>query len=277
MKDILKESKEFQLLFEKSSNLLAGRYSSKLRGEGTEFVDLNEYTLGDDVRKIDWKVTAKENKPFIKHFLEEKDASHYILFDISASMRNKLDFAKVLAVSLLISSSKFKDGFSICFFNSDEFKIFPLSKNKNDMMRYVYEISQVDVSSKGALESALIRFLSLVNKKSIVSIISDEIELSDRDISILRSVKFKHKLNYFHLYSSKEKDLHVGLNSFKDSESGESKVYDLSRSEVEEYKKEFDLQIKEVASKLSDIGVRPLELDCDLDLVGQISKSGGVI
>ena len=146
MNDILKESKEFRILFEKSLNLLSGRYSSKIKGDGLEFVDLKEYVPGDDIRKIDWKVTARENKPFIKEFLEEKDSHHFVLLDISASMKNKFFPAKVLATSLLLSSNKTRDSFSIGFFNSEEIKFFPLSKNKNQLMRYIYEISKIKTS-----------------------------------------------------------------------------------------------------------------------------------
>lgn len=277
MENILKESKEFRILFEKSLNLLAGRYSSKIKGDGIEFVDLKEYQAGDDIRKIDWKVTARENKPFIKEFFEEKDASHYVLLDISASMKNKLFPAKVLATSLLLSSNKSRDSFSIGFFNKDEVKLFPQSKSKNQLMRYVYEISQIKTQSIGDIKQLLLRILNSVSKKSIISIITDELELNQEVKSLIGAIKQKHKLNYFQIYSSKEKNLEIGLNSFEDIETGFSGIYDLDEDELKEYKEEFDKQINLVESDLLKIGVRPFVIDSDLDLSMQIRKRAEVI
>ncbi|MCA9459956.1 MAG: DUF58 domain-containing protein [Nanoarchaeota archaeon] len=277
MENILKESKEFRILFKKSLNLLTGRYSSKIKGDGIEFVDLKEYQAGDDIRKIDWKVTARENKPFIKEFLEEKDASHFVLLDISASMKNKLFPAKVLATSLLLSSNKARDSFSIGFFNSDEIILFPQSKSKNQLMRYVYEISQIKTQGKGDMKQLLLRVLNSISKKSIISIITDELELDSEVKSLITAVKQKHKLNYFQVYSSKEKNLEVGLNSFEDIETGVSGIYDLDENELKEYKEEFDRQINLVESDLLKIGVRPFVIDSDLDLNMQIRKRAEVI
>ena len=276
MESILKESKEFKILFEKSLNLLAGRYSSKIKGDGIEFVDLNEYKPGDDIRKIDWKVTAKENKPFVKEFLAEKDASHYVLLDVSASMENKIFSAKVLASSLLLSSNVSRDNFSISFFN-DEVKFFPLSKSKTQLMRYVYEISDVNIAGQGNIKNVLLRFLNLVNKKSIVSIISDELEFDDETKSLISAIRRKHKLNYFHLFSSNERNLESGLNSFEDVETGFSGIYDLDEEELEAYKKEFDNQINLIESDLLKLGVRPFVIDSDYDLSVQIKKRSEVI
>jgi len=277
MENILKESKEFRILFEKSLNLLSGRYSSKIKGDGIEFVDLKEYQPGDDIRKIDWKVTARENKPFIKEFLEEKDASHYVLLDISASMKNKLFKAKILATSLLLSSNKARDSFGIGFFNKDKIKLFPQSKSKNQLMRYIYEISETKTQGKGDLKQLLLRILNSVSKKSIISIITDELELSTEVKSLISAIKQKHKLNYFQVYSSKERNLEIGLNSFEDIETGTSGIYDLDENELREYREEFDKQINLVESNLLKIGVRPFLIDSDLDLNMQIRKKGEVI
>lgn len=277
MENILKESKEFRILFEKSLNLLAGRYSSKIKGDGIEFVDLKEYQVGDDIRKIDWKVTARENKPFIKEFLEEKDAFHYILLDISASMENKLFPAKVLATSLLLSSNRLRDSFSIGFFNLNEVKIFSQSKSKNQLMRYIYEISKIKTEGKGDIKKLLLRLLNTISKKSIISIITDELELNEEVKSLILALKQKHKLNYFHIYSSKEKEIDIGLNSFEDIETELAGIYDLDENEVKEYRKEFDKQIKLVESDLLRLGVRPFLIDSDSDLNIQIRKRARVI
>ncbi len=277
MENILKETKEFRILFQKSANLLGGRYSSKIKGDGIEFVDLKEYQAGDDIRKIDWKVTARENKPFIKEFLEEKDASHYVLIDISASMANKLLSSKVLATSLIMSSFKTRDNFSIGFFNSENIKIYPLSKSKNQLMRFVYEISQIETNGRGNIKALLLRVLKSISKKSIISIITDELELNDEIKSLISAVKHKHKLNYFQVYSSNEKNLDSGINSFEDIETGYNGLYDLDDNELEEYKEEFDRQLNIIENNLLSLGVKPFLIDSDLDIYTQIKKRAEVI
>lgn len=277
MDNILKETKEFRILFEKSSNLLSGRYSSKIRGDGIEFIDLREYQVGDDIRKIDWKVTARENKPFIKEFLEEKDASHYILLDTSASMKNKFSSAKILASSLLLSSNKLRDNFAVWFYNSNDIKSFPLSKSKTQLMRYIYEISLVKSSGKGNFKNLLLRILNTINKKSIISIITDELELDSEILSLISAVKQKHKLNYFQIYSSNEKNLEIGLNSFEDIETGVSGIYDLNQEELNDYINEFNKQLNLIETNLLHIGVKSFSLDSDLDLATQIKKNAEVI
>jgi len=272
MNQLLKETREFKILFKKSLNLLSGKYTSKIKGEGIEFVDLKEYVPGDDIRKIDWNVTARENKPFIKEFLGEKDANHYVLIDISASMKNKFNIAKILASSLLLSSNKSRDNYSIGFFNSENIKIFPLTKNKNQLMRYIYEISKINSSKKGNMAKLLIRLLKTIQKKSIISIITDELELDDQILSLISAIKQKHKLNYFHLYSSKEKNLEIGLNSFEDIETGYNGIYDLDENEIIEYKQEFENQLNLIKINLLKIGIKPFIIDSDNNLYIQIKK-----
>jgi len=277
MKNLLKESKNFKILFEKSNNLISGRYSSKIKGNGIEFIDLKEYQLGDDIRKIDWNITARENKPFIKEFLEEKDAFHYIFLDTSGSMKNKFLSAKIIASSLLISSYKCKDNFSIGFFNKNKIKIFKQSKNKSSLMRYIYELSKIEANGKGDFQKILNRILLTINKRSIISIITDELTLNSIEKSLLKIIKQKHKLNYFHIYSSNEKNIEIGLNSFEDIETGKNEIYDLGYDEIKKYKYEFDKEIKSIETNLINLGIKPIIIDTDIDLLNQIKKNKGVI
>jgi len=277
MENILKESKEFKLLFEKSLNLLSGKYSSKIKGDGLEFVDLKEYLPGDDVRRIDWKVTAREGKVFTREYLEEKDASQYVLIDTSRSMDNKLFGAKVLGASLLLSSLNEGNSFSIGFFNSKQNSLFSLTKNRNQLMKYIYNISNIKTDGSDGIDEILIKILNLVSKKSIISIITDEMELNERTKSLLFALNKKHKVNYFQIYSSSEKNLEVGLNSFEDVETGYEGIYDLDEDEIEEYKKEFDRRLSEVKNQLISIGIRPFSIDSDFDLKTQILKQGGKV
>lgn len=275
--DILKESREFKILIEKSQNLLMGRYSSNLKGDGIEFVDLKEYHPGDDVRKIDWKVTARENRPYIKEFLEDKDSTHYVLLDTSASMDNKSFIVKVLATSLLMSSLSQRDGFSLRLFNSNSISKFPISKSRNMFMRYVYEISNVKFTGLGTLKEEILETLSSVNRKSIISIITDELELDEELLKLLGALSKKHKVNYFQIFSTSEKNLEIGMNSFEDSETGDYGIYDIDEEDALEYKEEYDKMLSTIEKDLNSHGIRPLIIDCDNDLFTEVRKRGDFI
>jgi hypothetical protein len=165
-----------------------------------------------------------------------------------------------------------RDSFSIGFFNSDNIKLFSQSKNKNQLMRYIYEISKIETNYRGDMKQLLLRLLNTISKKSIISIITDELELNSEIKSLLLVIKQKHKLNYFHLYSSKEKNLKIGLNSFEDIETGTNEIYDLNEKELRGYVKEFDKQINLIETELLKLGIRPFMIDSDLDLSIQIRK-----
>jgi uncharacterized protein (DUF58 family) len=277
MNEILKESKNFKLIFKASENLLSGKYNSKLKGDGLEFIDLKEYELGDNIRKIDWFVSARKQTLFVKEFLEEKDANHYVLLDTSRSMIFKEFTSKVLASSLLLSSFKEQNNFSIWFFNNKKIITNQLSKSKKNLMRYIYEISNIKYDGSNNLKETLNYLLKFIKKKSIISIITDEIELDEGTIKLLTILKQKHKLNYFHLYSSKERNLNEGFSSFEDIESGEFEIYDLSEKEIEDYKKEFDKSIQNIKDNLIQIGIRPFILDSEKEIDSQIISKSEVI
>lgn len=277
MNELMKESKEFKILFDKSANLLSGKYSSKIKGDGLEFVDLKEYIPGDDIRRIDWKVTARKGEVFVKEFLEDKDASHFILIDTSKSMENKLNSVKILATSLLISSNKNSNSFTVGFFNSNKSKLNELSKSKNQLMKYIYEILNIKTKGESGIEEILILILNLVSKRIIVSIITDELTLSEKAKSLLFAINKKHKLNYFQVYSSEEKNLELGINSYEDIETGIEGIYDLSEEEIIEYINEYDKQLKLTENTLISLKIKPILIDTDMDLKTQIIKIGGEI
>jgi len=272
METLLKESKEFKFLFDKSKNLFIGRYSSLMKGDGLEFVDLKEYIPGDDIRKIDWKVTARQNKPFVKEFLEEKDANHYIFLDISGSMFNKSEVAKLLSFSILISSKNSRDNFSINFFNKEKVLLNPLSKSNNNLMKYLYEIYEIKFSGQGNLKDILYKIFDIITKRAIITIITDELELNEETIKLISAINKRHKLNYFHLYSEDELFLYSGLNALEDIETGETNIYDLSEEEILEYVDTFHKQLKIIKTKLEMLNVNLYMIDVNEEILSQIKE-----
>lgn len=277
MNDLLKESKEFKILFKNSENLLAGKYFSLFKGDGIEFSDIREYCAGDDIRKIDWKVTAREQKPYVKEFCEEKDTNHIIVFDVSASCENKLKEMQTLASSLLISSFKMQDSFSVIFYAKDYLFYLPVLKEKKHLMRCIYEISRIKPKGQNDFSAVLLYLLNKVKRKSIISFISDEIEISSDDLKYLSCLERKHKVLYFQIYDSNEKDLMSGLEAYEDIESGEEFIYDLSDSEILEYKQEYDLAIKTFKENLKRIGVKIVALDSKFNIINSLRKEMEVL
>lgn len=274
MNDLLRESKEFRILFKKSENLLAGKYFSLYKGDGIEFSDIREYCAGDDVRKIDWKVTAREGKAFVKEFCEERNANHIVVVDVSASCQNKLDEMKVLAVSLLLSSFKMQDAFSVVFYAKGFLFSLPLLKEKKHLMRCVYEISKIEPCGENDFSGVVLHLLNKVKRKSIISFVSDELEEVSSDVlKYLGCLKQKHKVLYFQVYDSSEKELLSGLEAYEDVESGEEFVYDLSEREILEYQKEYDLALKRFDESLKKIGVKVFPLDCKVGVAQGLKKN----
>ncbi|NQZ84184.1 MAG: DUF58 domain-containing protein [Nanoarchaeales archaeon] len=264
---INKDYKKFRYLFKNSKNLFAGKYSSKLKGQGVEFCDLKVYEFGDDVRKIDWNVTARMNVPFVREFLEEKDASHYFLIDASGSMFNKLDEIKKLVSTLIFACNGFSDNFSVVICRKNFLKVVPLSKGKKHLIRCIYELSELKEEGFGDINVGLKYLLSTIKKNSVISIICDDLDLADDTLSFITALKKRNKVSYFNFYNSTELEFDLGLDVFTDSESGEDVMYDLDDDEVYEIILSFNNKLKNCEKLIKRTGSKYFNFDCKSSVV----------
>jgi uncharacterized protein (DUF58 family) len=262
-----KDYKNFKFLFKNSKNLFSGKYSSKLKGQGVEFCDLKVYDFSDDVRKIDWNVTARMNTPYVREFLEEKDATHYFLVDVSGSIFNKIDEIKKLVSTLLFACNSFSDNFSVIFCKKDYLKIVPLSKGKKHLIRCIYELSKLKESGFSDLDVGLKYLLSKVKKNSMISIFSDELDFKDSTLSFITALKKKNKVAYFEFFNSNEVEFDLGLDVFSDSESGEEVMYDLDDDEVYEIILNFNNKLKNCEKVIKKTGAKYFSFDCRASVV----------
>lgn len=226
-KEILQKIKKIEI----ASNLLAneifsGNYRSFFKGNGMEFSDIRRYSPGDDVKKIDWKVSAKQRKTYIKQFTEEREISIYILVDISNSNNfpAKFDLISQLVGTIAFSAVKNNDKVGAIFFTDKIEQIIPVKKGKRQALIILDNLLSINPVSKGTnIENALHIFNKLSKQRSIVFLISDFIDTNyEKAINI---TKLKHDIIPIRIADKKFETLPSGaVFTFEDSESGEQIV-----------------------------------------------------
>ena len=181
------------------NDLFGGEYHSVFKGQGMTFSEVREYYPGDDIRMIDWNVTARNNAPFIKVFEEERELTVYVLVDISSSggfgtlNYLKSDISAELASVLGFSAINNQDKVGLILFSSKVEKYIPPKKNKSHILRLIREILFHKSSNSGTcIESALDFLMNVASRKSVVFLISDF--LDDGYWKSLKLVNKKHDL-----------------------------------------------------------------------------------
>lgn len=210
-----------------SSQIFSGEYHSAFKGRGMAFSEVREYIPGDDVRAIDWNVTARFNSPFIKVFEEERELSVVLLVDVSASgafgthNQTKQNLITELCAVVSFSASQNNDKVGLIFF-SDKIELFiPPKKGKSHVLRIIRELIEFKPENKKTnLEVALRYLTNVIKKRSIVFLMSDfyaETNYSDA----IKIANKKHDLVSLRIVDKTEQELpEVGLVKLKDNESG---------------------------------------------------------
>ncbi|MEO2016693.1 MAG: DUF58 domain-containing protein [Fuerstiella sp.] len=237
--ELLRKVQRIQIVANRSVNdLLAGQYRSVFRGRGMEFDEVREYQPGDEIRTIDWNVTARAGTPFIKRFSEERELTVLFMVDISASgsfgsgQQSKLDVMIEMAALLMFSALKNNDKVGLQLFASDVESYFPPRKGKSNVLRLIREMLAVEpVQQATSLETAL-QYLNRVQKRrAVVFLISDfQAEASRRSLAISNG---RHDLVAITVIDPREQTLpNVGFVSLRDAESGELVEVDTRHPEV---------------------------------------------
>ncbi len=212
-------------------HLLAGEYRSVFHGRGIEFEDIRPYQAGDDVRAMDWKITARTGEPHIKRFIEEREQFIYLLVDVSASMLHGTDGNKrktMAEVSALITLAAIKnqDRVGLIMFSDKIEQVIPPAKGRNHAMRIMDQLMNFQPTSKGTnLTEMLSRFGQIAHKQSVAFVVSDF--LTEDYLSELQTLAFRHDINAIHIT---EKQLDptdaAGLVRIADAESDELSIID---------------------------------------------------
>lgn len=244
-----------------SNQIFSGSYHSAFKGKGISFSEVREYQYGDDVRSIDWNVTARNRKPFIKVFEEEREQTLVLLIDVSQSsffgtqneFKNHIiaEISGILAFSAITNNDKV----GVIFFSDVIEKFIPPKKGKTHILRIISEIYDFHPThTKTNVAEALKYFNNVVKKKAIVFLISDFINpvpatAKPNDFkNSLSIVGKKHDLIGLHVYDQREAEMpDIGLVKVIDTESGNEFWIDTSEKAVrEKYAKAFRENVAQV-------------------------------
>lgn len=222
-----------------SRNIFAGEYHSQFKGRGMAFSEVREYQPGDDVRSIDWNVTARLNKPYIKVFEEERELTVMLLVDVSGS-RNfgtqsqlKRDMMAEVAATLAFSTIANNDKVGVIFFSDKIEKYIPAKKGKGHVLHIIHELLSFEPSSKGTnIAQALQYFANAQKRRCTAFLISDFIGAGELYKPLLVTSN-RHEINAIQIYDRRESELpNVGLVKFHDAETGGDLWVDTSVSSV---------------------------------------------
>ncbi len=239
-KQILKEVKKIEIKTKHLvEGLLQGAYHSVFKGRGIEFSEVREYVPGDDIRSIDWNVTARMNQPFVKEFIEERDLTVYIVLDISASNefgseKSKKQAAVELAASLMFAALRNNDRAGLCLFTEQVEKFIPPRKGKKHILRLIREMVDFKPMYKTTDLADPLRFLARVAKKrGIMFILSDFFtEGFEKQLKLLSN---RHDIIAVNMNDVRESEIpDIGFIELEDEETGEQLLLDTSDKEFRE-------------------------------------------
>jgi len=221
-----------------SNHIFAGEYHTAFKGKGMAFSEVREYQPGDDIRSIDWNVTARYNSPFVKVFEEEREMTVMLLIDVSASgnfgtqEQFKRELATELAAILAFSAIKNNDKVGVIFFTDKVEQFIPPKKGKSHILRIIREVLAFEPTGKGTdIASALEYFSAVIKKRSICFILSDFMSKEfDRPLKIASK---KHDLVALRIHDTREDTLpNVGLVPMQDAETEKMLFVDTSSKKV---------------------------------------------
>ncbi len=227
-KELLKKVRKIEIKTRRlSDHVFGGEYHSTFKGRGMTFSEVRQYQFGDDVRNIDWNVTARYNEPFIKVFEEERELTLMLMVDISGSEffgtqeQFKNEIITEIAATLAFSAMQNNDKTGLILF-SDEIELYiPPKKGKSHVLRIIRELIEFEPKSKKTDIANALKFLSnVMKKKAIVFVLSDFIADNYRDT--LKIAARKHDVTGIRIYDKAEETIpNLGMVEMQDQETGE--------------------------------------------------------
>ena len=260
-KELLKKVRKIEIKTRRlSDHIFSGEYHTSFKGRGMTFSEVRQYQFGDDIRAIDWNVTARYNEPYIKVFEEERELTMMLMVDISGSesfgTQNafKKDIVTEIAATMAFSATQNNDKIGLILF-SDQIELFiPPKKGRSHVLRIIREMIEFQPKSKKTDLSQALRFFSgVIKKKAIVFMISDFLTDDDYEKTLKIAGK-KHDLTGIRVYDVREEKMpNLGMVNMQDAETGETLLVNtgskLVRMEYEKYYQEKIKYFKETFSK----------------------------
>ncbi|MCQ2340788.1 MAG: DUF58 domain-containing protein [Paludibacteraceae bacterium] len=267
-----------------SRNIFAGEYHSQFKGRGMAFSEVREYQPGDDVRSIDWNVTARLNKPYIKVYEEERELTVMLLVDVSGSRhfgtvsQFKRDMMAEVAATLAFSTIQNNDKVGVLFFSDKIEKFIPAKKGKAHVLHIIRELLSFEPESKGTnIVQALEYFTNAQKRRCAAFLISDlmttpqQIQQMEKPIMVASN---RHDLNVIRIYDRRDAELpDMGLVQFMDAETGEPMWVDTSSKETRiSYARDWNMTSEALRILFSKTGTNTVAIRTDNDYVKALMK-----
>ena len=233
--EILKQIKKLEITTKYLvDDLLTGNYHSLFKGQGIEFSELREYRSGDDIRSIDWNVTARYNQPYVKEFVEERSLEVYFILDLSnsSSFGNKISKERKsleIVASLMFAALRNNDNIGIFLYTENIEKYIPARKGKNHVLNILRSIITFQPKSKTTnLKTTLTQISQILKKRCILFIVSDFFDSSEYLIP-LKILRKRHDIILLKITDLREHEFpKIGLIELEDKETGEQILVDTS-------------------------------------------------
>ena len=269
-----------------SHNIFAGQYHSAFKGRGMSFSEVREYQYGDDVRDIDWNVTARFNKPYIKVFEEERELTVMLLVDLSDSLdfgtqvQTKREMLTEIAATIAFAAIQNNDKIGVIFFTDRIEKFIPPQKGRKHILYIIRELLNFEPQTKGTDIKVPLEFLTnALKKKCTAFLLSDFICNSDYR-NAMTIANRKHDLVAIQVYDRRLADIpDIGLLKVRDAETDEEMYIDTSSAKVREHQRQWwneqSMKLKEILnrSRVDSVSIRT-DQDYVKALMGLFAQRG---
>ncbi len=223
-----------------SRNIFAGEYHSAFKGRGMAFSEVREYEFGDDIRNIDWNVTARYNHPYVKIFEEERELTVMLLIDVSGSRefgsfeKMKKNVITEIAAVLSFSAIQNNDKIGVIFFSSKIEKFIPPKKGRSHILRIIRELIDFQPEERGTDITETIRYMTNAIKKRCTAFVISDFMDDNPELELALSIaNNKHDVVALKIYDEREKELPpIGMLKLKDAETGNYIVVDSSSRKI---------------------------------------------
>jgi len=234
-KELIKKIRKIEITSNKLvDEIFSGEYRSGFRGKGMEFENIRQYVAGDDVRNIDWNVTARHDKAFVKQFCEERELNMFLLIDMSRSnsFGKKKDFIAEISATLALSANRNNDRVGVVFFTGETEKLIPSKNGKKHVLTIIENILSFEPQNSDTnIANALQYFNRIEKKRSVVFLISDFLDDSyEKELKVSSN---RHDLIRIRVVDRAEEHIPSGaIFTFEDLETGETFVLDNTKRDL---------------------------------------------
>lgn len=247
-KDLIKKVRKIEIKTRRLSNhIFSGEYHTSFKGRGMTFSEVRQYQYGDDVRAIDWNVTARYNEPYVKVFEEERELTMMLMVDVSGSesfgTKNQLksEIVTEIAATMAFSATQNNDKIGLILF-SDEIELYiPPKKGKSHVLRIIRELIEFQPKSKKTDLSQALKFLSATQKKKAIVFVISDFMVDDDYEKTLKIAGKKHDLTGIRVYDIREEKMpNIGVVEMEDAETGKIITIDTTSKKVRlDYEKNY--------------------------------------